>query len=268
MPDLQIQSLIPDGQGGVLVSWSQNTTNRWVYNLHISDVTSGGVRDYATTGGSGSYEMVLGDNGTAFVNGGGTVTAFDLTSMAPLWTYQAPTGNGMSIITSSAGGGLVAKTTDGSNYDTVIRLDPTGTPTTDNWTGAQLDYSNGGTFTAALVSPPRMAAISAAPIDEAPASGTRPRGDPQHNGTTDPGLVLVATQDCHKAKTEGSTSIWARYPIYSLRLASNLNQTPACIPQSGAQCYTVFEFIPNHPSNCGVGGYNNLDPCEYAPGTG
>jgi hypothetical protein len=111
-----------------------------------------------------------------------------------------------------------------------------------------------------------LAAYFAAPIQEASAAGTRPRGDPQHNGTTDPGLVLVATQDCHKSKQINSFTLYARYPIYSLRLPTNPAQKPQCNGGIG-QCYTVFEFIPQNKTACGVGGFTNLSPCSYANGT-
>jgi len=67
----------------------------------------------------------------------------------------------------------------------------------------------------------------------------------------------VATQDCHKVT---NTGIYDRLPIYALRLPSDQSKTPQ-------HNYTVFEFIPKKPTNCGVGGYSQIGPCSYGNGT-
>jgi hypothetical protein len=114
----------------------------------------------------------------------------------------------------------------------------------DRWTGLNVGFS--------------ATVYSAPPIQEAVAPGTRPAGDPQHNGTTDPGLVLVAFQDCHKANSE--RTLYARYPSYSLRTPTDKTAAPE-------QHYTVFESIPEAPSKCHVGGYGGINPCQFADGS-
>ena len=62
-----------------------------------------------------------------------------------------------------------------------------------------------------------------------------------------------------------ASKLYARYPIYSLRLGTNMIQEPQC--QNGnQQCYTVFESISPDPTVCPSG--SKLNPCQYADGTG
>lgn len=84
--------------------------------------------------------MVLGEDGTAFATDTMQIVAFKVDSGQALWTYQAAPPNTVSLIASTAGGGVVAKTTDLSGVDTIIRLDSTGMATTDPWTGSDLNY--------------------------------------------------------------------------------------------------------------------------------
>jgi hypothetical protein len=109
-------------------------------------------------------------------------------------------------------------------------------------------------------------------MTEAAAPGIRPRGNGQHNGTTDPGLELVATQDCHKTtKATNGGVIYGRMPHYSLRDPSALSQAIQCNPQQPQtgqnRCYTVFEYIPEADQFCTIGGAKEVSPCEYFDGT-
>jgi uncharacterized protein YjdB len=282
----QNEALLPgpittDGQGGILATWTISPSNPPVpqYPYQVVDVLAGAVGtpynlpfSPTTVTFGQSPTLVLGENGVAFATdgtdavNGPVVASFNVSSGSVNWSYQGSAQNKLSIIASAAGNGLVAKATDQTGSDTVIRFDSNGAGVADTWTGAQIDYyATGGVF-AGVGSGNAIAAYFAAPIQEASAAGTRPRGDPQHNGTTDPGLVLVATQDCHKSKQINSFTLYARYPIYSLRLPTNPAQKPQCNAGSG-QCYTVFEFIPQNQTACGVGGFSNLSPCSYADGS-
>jgi hypothetical protein len=93
--------------------------------------------------------LVLGENGTAFASGltaasdGSSndvdqIASFDLNSGTPNWTYQAPVSNKLSIISVTAGNGLVARNTNGS--DTVVRFSAAGNAVSDAWSGTQIDY--------------------------------------------------------------------------------------------------------------------------------
>jgi hypothetical protein len=204
--------------------------------------------------------MVLGENNVAFATDGTTVAAFDFASGQTLWSYAAPSQYTFSIVSSAENNGLVGKVTDQNSADTVVRLDGSGTATDDTWTAGKIDYFIGNLWTGEA-SGMNLAAYAAPAPQEPSVPGTRPGGDPQHNGTTDPGLVLVATQDCHKA-SPATPPLYARYPIYNLRLPTDTTKTPA-------QNYTVFEFIPANPNaRCSsFGGYSGLSPCVYADGT-
>jgi hypothetical protein len=85
-------------------------------------------------------------------------------------------------------------------------------------------------------------------------------GTDAHKGE-EPGLVLVATQDCHRVNSD--QTIFARYPTYRLRASANLTQELDC---AHGQCYTVFEYLKQRPSSCSVGGIVGLAPCTYADG--
>jgi hypothetical protein len=222
-PDLNILDIIPDGGGGSLVSWSQNTTTNGVYNLHVTDVTSAGASDYATTGGTGYSEMVLGDNGLAYVNNGGTVTAFTVGTASAAWTYQAPQGAGMNIIASSAGGGLVVKTTS-QGVDTVVRLDPNGQPTTDSWSGNSIQYAYGDMWLAVGSTD----AIAAPAVAFSESIWTSPAGN--GNGSAGPNLLLVGQTDTGLPQ-EREVVYWLRKSDRTTALDSNGNPIP----------YTVFE---------------------------
>lgn len=234
-PDLQITGLIPDGQGGALVAWSQNTATNGVYNLHVSHVTSNGVADYSTTGANGFSEMVLGDNGTAFANTGSAVTALNLTNMAPLWTCQAPVcPNSMGIIASSAGGGLVVKTTSSSGVDTVVRLDPSGNPTTDDWSGNQVNYYVDNLFTD-ITPAGDFNAYSAIPVVFADSVWI----ETQQAGTnTSPGYIYVYPQSSSDA---GQSTIVAVFN--SLQTALTAEAASSSHP-----CSDWFQTSPLTPS--------------------
>jgi outer membrane protein assembly factor BamB len=125
----------PDGEGGALVSWVLTTSPG---TGHVTHVTSSSSTDLSIS--DFGQQMVLGDNGTAFANGGTTVTAFNLDTMSTIWTFQRPANAyGMGIIASSAGGGLVLVTADQNNVQTVVRLDANGQPTADSWSGNGLN---------------------------------------------------------------------------------------------------------------------------------
>ena len=170
--------VIPDGLGGSLVSWKDQNNSPPGYStytptvFHVSDVASnGGTSDFTLPSLQPDYyastaylPMVLGENNAAFVSAGKNVVAFNVTSGQTLWTYSDSQGI-PSLVVSAAGGGLTAKTTGGA--DTVLRFDPSGTLTTDSWSGPNLDYYIGnlwfGSSSSGSGSP--LIAYSAAPVN-------------------------------------------------------------------------------------------------------
>jgi hypothetical protein len=176
--------IIPDGQGGVLATWTISPSNPPVpqYPYQAVDVISGVVgtpynMPLSPNALSATQPtLVLGENGTAFAtngtdtNIGPVVASFNLTSGSLNWSYQAPAGSTLTMIAATAGNGLVAKTTDQGGADTVMRFDSTGAsaashragprsmdsrssgaPNTDTWTAAGyslVDFLAGDAFVA------------------------------------------------------------------------------------------------------------------------
>src|SRR5271163_3666925 len=143
-------NIIPDGNGGVLATWSVSVVQgtQLTYPYQAVDVSGGIVgTPYNLPFSPQSVniaqqpDLVLGENGVAFASGMTTATvngtptqvsqiaSFNLSSGAPNWTYQAPTGATLTIIAATQGNGLIVKIVNGSQPDTVVSLDSTGTPT-------------------------------------------------------------------------------------------------------------------------------------------
>jgi hypothetical protein len=301
-------SIIPNGNGGILATWAVSPSHSVLpfpyqaaavtgftvgtpYNLPFSPQT---VTPFVTP------TLVLGENGTAFAagpttipNNGGflpvdQIASFSVNSGATNWTYQGATGVTLSIIMSTDGNGLVARSTDQSGNDTLLTFDssgnyqtqarrflPSNTPNSlavpQQSLISQMDYYKEGNYLG-IQSGSALSVAGSLAAGIASAPGARPRGDAQHNGTTDPGFVLVAFQDCHLVKASGNTTIWGRIPRYYLRAPGALLQPLQCnssLPFSAQNtCYTVFEYIAEQDSSsCTVGGRKVLSPCDYADGT-
>jgi hypothetical protein len=131
--------VIPDGQGGVLASWTISPSNPPVpqFPYQVADVVSGAVGTPFNLPFSpqtvvyGQYPtLVLGDSGAGFAtNGtdtanGPIVTSFNPTSGSVNWNYQAGTQSTLSFVAATAGAGVAI--TDSQNG--VIQLN-NGTPT-------------------------------------------------------------------------------------------------------------------------------------------
>src|SRR5208337_1476483 len=160
-------NIIPDGQGGVLATWSVSMVQgtQLTYPYQAVDVTGGVVGSQYNLPFSPQSvditkqpDLVLGENSVAFASGmttaavNGTPTqvnqiaSFNISSGASNWTYQAATGNTLSIVAATQGGGLSAKITNSQNIDTVMSLDGFGNPTTDFGGFSQLNYLDSGSW--------------------------------------------------------------------------------------------------------------------------
>jgi hypothetical protein len=145
-------SVIPDGVGGVLVAWAAWQTTPWygwgpdTWAFSVTHVSANGLNTYQIPALAGlgapnkPYQLVLGENGTAFATDSDTLVSFDLNSGLVHWFLAAPANTTLSMVASAAGNASVAKTTDQNGVDTVLRLDSTGAATTDPWTGFSLQY--------------------------------------------------------------------------------------------------------------------------------
>lgn len=115
--------IIPDGQGGVLATWTVSSPVVQQYPYQAADVTNGVAgTPYSLPFSPQSVTfqqsptLVLGENGVAFASGQTTaadgvtqvsqIASFNLTSGSTNWTYQAPAQTTLSIIQATAGGGV------------------------------------------------------------------------------------------------------------------------------------------------------------------
>jgi hypothetical protein len=154
--------IIPDGQGGLLATWTLMPSNppQWdpanpPHPYKVSRIIGGAPNppyDLPFTPKNlvwGKWIIpVLGESGTAFATGPTTSTdgtntdysriaAFDVSSGSPFWTYDS--ASQLSVISTSAGNGVVAKASTGSS-ETVIRFTSAGASSSDPWVGTQVDY--------------------------------------------------------------------------------------------------------------------------------
>jgi hypothetical protein len=90
--------------------------------------------------------LVLGENGTAFASYGPNVTSFNINGGSTIWNAQAAPQTALSIVSVSDSNGLVAKSTDQSGTDTVVRFTSGGQATSDSWTGQLVDYNVGNAW--------------------------------------------------------------------------------------------------------------------------
>jgi hypothetical protein len=137
--------IVPDGQGGLLATWTVSSPVVQQFPYQAADVTNGIVGTPYNLPFSPqsvtpfqSPTIVLGENGTAFASGSTTITingaqvsvdqiaSFNLNSGAPNWTYQGAQGTHLSIIEATLGNGLTAKSTDQNGIDTVLLFNSSG----------------------------------------------------------------------------------------------------------------------------------------------
>jgi hypothetical protein len=141
--------IIPDGQGGLLATWTISPSNPppppappnpHTYEAsHVVGGAAGAPYDLPFNPHSvtfGEYPtVVLGENGVAFAKGRAAasdgsnndadqIVSFNLNSGASNWSYQASTQAALSIIEATSGGGLTVNDTDPG----VIHFDTNGNP--------------------------------------------------------------------------------------------------------------------------------------------
>jgi IPT/TIG domain-containing protein len=162
--------VIPDGQGGIVASWAKAGSSGASGALLVSTYLVSHIVNDSTTNYSIPYDivslnngsfvadqpLVLGDtSGTIFATDNSLsivnaplLVAFDETSGQVEWTYQQtspivnPFTDGLTLIASTAGGGVVAKSTS-NGIDTVLRFDSSGNVTADTWTASGITNFGG-----------------------------------------------------------------------------------------------------------------------------
>jgi hypothetical protein len=144
--DLFPGRIIPDGQGGVVVSWTvvsstasnPSSTPRQPYKtLHVAaDDTIGTPYDLPVTTRTVEYgthpTLVLGRDAVAFVSDtvnptdGPPVVAFNLNTGSIVWTYQALAGARVAILAATADGGVGLNDSQAG----LLQVDASGTSAT------------------------------------------------------------------------------------------------------------------------------------------
>ena len=194
--------IIPDGQGGLLATWTVSSPVIQQYPYQAADISNGVVgTPYGLPFSPQSVTpfvsptLVLGENGTAFAGGttsipnnGGfldvdQIASFNISSGAPYWTYQASAGNTLSIIAATRGNGIVVKIVSGSQPETVVALDSNGNPSVNGGAsvGTLTDYTWWGDWNMTTNGVASGVAAQRAQVANDSPSPT-PRGNPSHTG--------------------------------------------------------------------------------------
>jgi hypothetical protein len=156
--------IIPDGQGGVLATWTievgpENAPVSAPYQA--ADLSSGTLTYYNLP--INPIQMVLGNGQTGqgnnqysemFISDGQNIVAcgflyggfFSGNNCGTFWTYQGQY-LGVTLVASTAGNGLLAKTTN-QNVDTLVQFDSNGNATPYSWSAPGVSYWAGSFYPA------------------------------------------------------------------------------------------------------------------------
>jgi uncharacterized protein YjdB len=188
-------SIVPDGQGGVLATWTISPINApppqypyqaadvvaevvgTPYNLPFSPTTVAFGKSPTIVLGQGGIAFAT--NGTDTVNGP-VVASFNVATGSPIWSYQAGTSSTMSLMAAIADGSLAANDSQngvvqvGTNGSASQVTGPLGTVPQYSWDGNW--YVQGSEAASELV----------LPLDVDPADfWATPSGSPSQNGGPD-----------------------------------------------------------------------------------
>jgi hypothetical protein len=220
--------IIPDGNGGILATWTISPASGPPpqYPYQAADVSGGAVgTPYSlpfspTTVSFGqSPTFVLGDTSEAFATDGTNTTvgpqivSFNPTSGTVNWTYQESTQSTLSLIASTSGGGITAKVTAGGS-DTVLRFSSTGASTTDSWSAGQLAYYIGNLWTGLTSN--TVQTYSAPPVEFSSSPWFQPEGGGQGNN----GAIQVLNVTSFSTTGANQTTILSVYQKISAALPS------------------------------------------------
>jgi len=205
--------------------------------------------------------MVLGDNGAAYVCDDQTIVAFDINSGQTLWSYISQALDGIAIIASSSGGGLVAKEFPTFHTETVVRLDSTGQPVSDSWTARSVQYFFGDLWLSRSSAAPSIEVLSAAAIQWSFSLWSVP--DQRGTGMATPPITVHAARvdsvdlenqlsDSEVAsRVEQAVTFWQSTSNIILKRDGTLPiaRTPACDPAqplcSPGNLYDITEVSSN-----------------------
>lgn len=103
------------------------------------------IRD-PNTGIALPLQLVLGDS-SAFVSYGPNIVSFAANSGSVNWNYQAAPQTTLTLVVSTVGGGMLAKSTY-ENVDTMLQLDGSGNATPYSWSAPNASYWAGSFYPA------------------------------------------------------------------------------------------------------------------------
>jgi hypothetical protein len=201
-----------------LTSWgtiSQAFESPEVIVYHVADVSPAGVNNFTVP--NPPEEMILGENGIAYLNYGGGATAFNIADGTTLWDYSSPSGGLTHLVNAVSGGGLIINdpTLGLISLDAAGNTTVTGTVATapspwslGNWVGVV-----GDPVTAMFVGPSlnsTLLALSDFPMVQ----GSRQAGDgsPKPTGSTfitrDPSINPSTRYSAFQFPTEMQSNVW------------------------------------------------------------
>jgi hypothetical protein len=118
--------------------------------------------------------LLLGDIGAFVTDGqsngdstnglGPKIVSLNIPTGGVNWSYQIPTGSTLSLISSSTGGGLTAKSTSGG-VDTPIRFDSAGNAVPDSWSATSISNDGGDAWLGYSTSGTTVSGYNAVPIE-------------------------------------------------------------------------------------------------------
>jgi hypothetical protein len=184
--------IVPDGQGEILATWTISPSSGPVpqYPYQAVDVVAGVVGtpynlpfSPKTVAFGKSPTIVLGESGVAFAtNGtdtvnGPVVASFNVTTGAPIWSYQAGASSTLSIMAAIADGSLAVN----DSQNGIVQIATTGSASqVTGALGSVPEYSWGGNW---YVQGSQSASALALSLDVDPGGiWATPKGNPSKNG--------------------------------------------------------------------------------------
>lgn len=252
--------VIPDGEGGAIMTWSTGTGDTFRVNVTHNGTAALPAEMGTVTG------LVLGES-AYFVTDGSHVVAIDKTSDTQTWSWSPAEGS-VEVLAATADGGVAVRNTGTSQGENVVRLNASGNPTYDTWGTNGSGYgvlSNAIYFDKGLwvgqVGNPVVGGLLGSDLYAALSSWAFSKGTKQEPAAADPALKLVGLADCtEKSPAGGGQFNYQRFPKY--KLVDKNEQSPA-------ENYTVFEKLDPHKefTTCQKDGKNTgMSPCDYADG--
>jgi IPT/TIG domain/Bacterial Ig-like domain (group 2)/Galactose oxidase, central domain len=245
--DLFPSSMIPDGQGGTLATWTivdsfnLNTGQTPIapQPYQAADVVAGAVvATYPLPNASPNLPphgsdglpipppLLLGQNGTAFVSYGTNITSFQIASGSSVWNYPAPPQSSLTPLASTDNGSLVVDNLQNG----IIQLDPSGDPSqlvAGNFGGSETYSWTSGWFVGGTQ------AVSAIELPVEPDPGS-PWG--MLSGGSSQNFEPEPPCDCLLQTSADSDSNAVRAPLQGFAQRAGIVSAPVSAPAAVVNC--------------------------------